>query len=75
MQAVTGTKISGQKLALQTLVGGKWVTKQSRVTDASGKASFSVKLNSKREYNFRVVTFSYSGLYSVKSNSTSTIVN
>jgi hypothetical protein len=75
MQAVTGTKISGQKLALQTLVGGKWVTKQSRVTDASGKASFSVKLNSKREYSFRVVTFSYSGLYSVKSNSTSTIVN
>ena len=75
MQAVTGTKISGQKLALQTLVGGKWVTKQSRVTDATGKASFSVKLNSKREYSFRVVTFSYSGLYSVKSNSTSTIVN
>ena len=75
MQAVTGTKISGQKLALQTLVGGKWVTKQSRVTDASGKASFSVKLNSKREYSFRVVTFSYSGLYSVKSNSTSTVVN
>jgi hypothetical protein len=75
MQAVTGTKISGQKLALQTLIGGKWVTKQSRITDASGKASFSVKLNSKREYSFRVVTFSYSGLYSVKSNSTSTVVN
>jgi hypothetical protein len=75
MNAVTGSKISGQKLALQTLTGGKWVTKQSRITDASGKASFSVKLNSKREYSFRVVTYSYSGLYSVKSNSTSTMVN
>jgi len=68
MQAINGTKVSGQKLALQVLVGKKWSTTQSRSTDASGKASFSVKLNSKKEYNFRVVTHSNSGLYSITSN-------
>jgi hypothetical protein len=68
MQAINGTKVSGQKLALQVLVGKKWSTTQSRSTDASGKASFSVKLNSKKEYNFRVVTYSNSALYSITSN-------
>jgi len=75
MIAVNGTAISGQKLALQVLVGTKWVTKQSRITDASGKASFLLKLNSKRKYNFRVVTYSYSGLYSTKSTTVATTVS
>ena len=68
MQAINGTKVSGQKLALQVLVGKKWVTKQSRVTNASGNAAFSVQFNSKRDYNIRVVTYSNSGLYSIISN-------
>ena len=68
MQAINGTKVSGQKLALQVLVGKKWVTKQSRVTNASGNAAFSVRFNSKRDYNIRVVTYSNSGLYSIISN-------
>ena len=75
MIAVNGTAVTGQKLALQVLVGGKWVTKQSRVTDGSGKASFSVKLNSRRKYNFRVITYSYSGLYSIKSTTVVTTVS
>lgn len=75
MTAVNGTAVTGQKLALQVLVGGKWITKQSRVTDGSGKASFSVKLNSKRKYNFRVVTYSYSGLYAIKSTTVATTVS
>jgi len=68
MQAINGTKVSGQKLALQVLVGKKWVTKQSRVTNSSGQAAFSVRFNSRREYNIRVVTYSNSGLYSIISN-------
>lgn len=75
MKAVNGTKVSGQKLALQVLMQGKWVTKQSRYTDASGKAAFSIRLNSKREYSFRVVTYSQSGLYSNKSNQVKTKVS
>lgn len=69
MQAINGTKVLGQKLALQVLVGKKWSTTQSRTTDASGKASFSVRLNLKKEYTFRVVSYSNSGLYSITSNS------
>lgn len=68
MQAINGTKISGQKLALQVLVGKKWITKQSRVTNATGNAAFSLRFNSRREYNIRVVTYSNSGLYSIVSN-------
>ncbi len=75
MNSINATTVSGQKLALQVLVGSKWVTKQSRITDASGKASFSIKLNAKRKYNFRVVTYSYSGLYSIKSNYAKTTVS
>ena len=75
MTAINGTKISGQKLALQVLVGSKWVTKQSRITDESGKASFSINLKSKRKFNFRVTTYSYSGLYSIKSTDVSTTVS
>jgi Zn-dependent metalloprotease len=75
MKAVNGTKIPGQKLALQVFMGGKWVTKQSRYTNASGKASFSIRLNSKREYRFRIVTYSQSGLYSIKSNQVKTKVS
>jgi hypothetical protein len=75
MNSINGTAVSGQKLALQVLVGSKWVTKQSRVTDASGKASFSIKLNARRKYNFRVVTYSYSGLYSIKSSYAKTTVS
>jgi hypothetical protein len=75
MKTVNGTKVAGQKLALQVLMQGKWVTKQSRYTNASGKASFSIRLNSKREYSFRVVTYSYSGLYTAKSNSVKTKVS
>lgn len=75
MKAVNGTNVSGQKLALQILDRGKWVTKQSRNTNSSGKASFSIRLNSKREYIFRVVTYSQSGLYSTKSNSVKTKVS
>ena len=75
MKAVNGTNVSGQKLALQILDRGKWVTKQSRYTNASGEASFSIRLNSKREYVFRVVTYSQSGLYSTKSNSVKTKVS
>jgi len=75
MTAINGTAVSGQKLALQVLVGRKWVTKQSRTTDSLGKATFSIKLNSKREYNFRVITFSYSGLYLINSNSAKTTVS
>lgn len=75
MKAVNGTKIPGQKLALQVFMGGKWVTKQSRYTNASGKASFSIRLNTKREYSFRIVTYSQSGLYSIKSNQVKTKVS
>ncbi len=75
MKAVNGTNVSGQKLALQMLYRGKWVTKQSKYTNAFGKASFSIRLNSKREYIFRVVTYSQSGLYSTKSNSVKTKVS
>ena len=75
MTSVNGTAVSGQKLALQVLVAGKWVTKQSRTTDSLGKAKFLIKLNSKREYNFRIVTFSYSGLYSIKSSTAKTTVS
>jgi len=75
MNAINGTDISGQKLALQVLVGSKWVTKQSRITNESGKASFSINLKSKRKISFRVVTYSYSGLYSIKSTTVSTTVS
>lgn len=74
MTAINGTKVSGQKLGLQVLVGRKWVTKQTKITNFSGKASFSIKLNSKREYRFRVVTFSNSGLHSIKSTTAKTTV-
>lgn len=74
MTAINGTKVSGQKLGLQVLVGRKWVTKKTKTTDVSGKASFSITLNSKREYRFRVVTFSNSGLYSIKSTTAKTTV-
>lgn len=72
MKAINGTKVSGQKLALQVLLRGKWVTKQSRYTNASGRASFSIRLNTRREYSFRIVTYSQSGLYSIKSNQVKT---
>jgi len=75
MTSVNGTKVSGQKLALQVLVKGKWVTKQSTHTDASGKAAFSIKLFSKREYKFQIVSYSYSGMYSIKSNQVKTKVS
>jgi hypothetical protein len=75
MNAVNGTKVSGQKLALQVLVKGKWVTKQSTHTNASGKAAFSIKLFSKREYKFQIVSYSYSGMYSIKSNQVKTKVS
>ena len=75
MNSINGTAVSGQKLALQVLVGSKWVTKQSRVTDASGKAAFKIKLNAKRKYSFRVVTYSYSGLYAIKSSYAKTTVS
>ena len=75
MKAVNGTRIPGQKLALQVFMGGKWVTKQSRYTNASGKESFSIRLNTKREYSFRIVTYSQSGLYSIKSNQVKTKVS
>jgi Zn-dependent metalloprotease len=75
MKAVNGTKVSGQKLALQVLYRGKWVTKQAKYTNASGKASFSIRLNTKREYRFRIVTYSQSGLYSIKSNQVKTKVS
>jgi Zn-dependent metalloprotease len=75
MKAVNGTKVSGQKLALQVLYRGKWVTKQARYTNASGKAAFSIRLNSKREYSFRIVSYSQSGLYSIKSNQVKTKVS
>lgn len=74
MTAINGTKVSGQKLGLQVLVGRKWVTKQTRNTNSSGKVAFSIKLNAKREYRFRVVTFSNSGLYSIKSTTAKTTV-
>ncbi len=69
MQAINGKTVAGHKLTLQVLVGKKWSTTQSRSTDSSGNASFSVKLNAKREYRFRVVSYSNSGLYSITSNS------
>jgi Zn-dependent metalloprotease len=75
MKTVNGTKVSGQKLALQVLMQGKWVTKQSRYTNASGKVSFSIRLNSKREYRFRIVSYSQSGLYSITSNQVKTKVS
>ena len=75
MKAINGTNVAGQKLALQMLYRGKWVTKQSKYTDATGKASFSIRLYSKREYNFRVVTYTYSGLYTAKSNLVKTKVS
>jgi Zn-dependent metalloprotease len=74
MTAINGTKVSGQKLGLQILVGRKWVTKQTKNTNTSGKATFSIKLNSKREYRFRVVSFSNSGLYSITSSTAKTTV-
>jgi hypothetical protein len=74
MTAINGTKVTGQKLGLQVLVGRKWVTKQTKVTNASGKVSFSIKLNAKREYRFRVVSFSNSGLYSITSSTAKTTV-
>lgn len=74
MTAINGTKVSGQKLGLQVLVGRKWVTKDTEITNASGRASFSITLNSKREYRFRVVTFSNSGLYSITSSTAKTTV-
>ena len=74
MTAINGTEVVGQKLALQTLVGRKWVTKDTSITNESGKVAFSIKLNSKREYRFRVVTFSNSGLYSITSKTAKTTV-
>jgi hypothetical protein len=74
MTAINGTEVAGQKLALQTLVGRKWVTKDTSITNESGKVAFSIKLNSKREYRFRVVTFSNSGLYSITSKTAKTTV-
>jgi len=74
MTAINGTKVSGQKMGLQVLVGRKWVTKQTKYTNSSGKVAFSIKLNAKREYRFRVVTFSNSGLYSIKSTTAKTTV-
>ena len=74
MTAINGTKVSGQKLGLQVLVGRKWVTKKTKTTDVSGKASFSITLNAEREYRFRVVTFSNFGLYSIKSTTAKTTV-
>lgn len=75
MKAINGTNVVGQKLSLQVLEGKSWVTKQARNTDASGEAVFSIKLNSKREYKFQVVTYSYAGMYSIKSNSARTKVS
>jgi len=75
MKAINGTNVVGQKLSLQVLEGKSWVTKQARNTNALGKAAFSIKLNSKREYKFRVLTDSYSGLYSINSNSAKTKVS
>ena len=74
MTAINGTKVTGQKLGLQVLVGRKWVTKQTKNTDSSGKVAFSIKLNAKREYRFRVVSFSNSGLYSITSSTAKTTV-
>jgi len=74
MTAINGTKVSGQKLGLQVLVGRKLVTKQTKYTNSSGKVAFSIKLNAKREYRFRVVTFSNSGLYSITSSTAKTTV-
>jgi hypothetical protein len=75
MKSINGTNVVGQKLSLQVLEGKSWVTKQTRNTNSSGKAVFSLKLNSKREYKFRVLTYSYSGLYSIKSNEAKTKVS
>ena len=75
MTSITGTNVVGQKLSLQVLEGKSWVTKQTRNTNSSGKAVFSLKLNSKREYKFRVLTYSYSGFYSIKSNEAKTKVS
>jgi Zn-dependent metalloprotease len=75
MRAINGTNVVGQKLSLQVLEGKSWVTKQTRNTNASGEATFSIKLNSKREYKFQVVTYSYAGMYSIKSNSARTKVS
>jgi hypothetical protein len=75
MKSINGTNVVGQKLSLQVLEGKSWVTKQTRNTNSSGKAAFSLKLNSKREYKFQVVTYSYAGMYSIKSNSARTKVS
>ena len=72
MTAINGTKVSGQKMGLQVLVGRKWVTKQTKYTNSSGKVAFSIKLDAKREYRFRVVSFSNSGLYSITSSTAKT---
>ena len=68
MKAITGSKVKGQKVKLQILKKGKWSTFKSAKTDADGNVKFAMKLKQKKTYSYRIISYSYSGLYSVTSS-------